>query len=120
MGPFRVDQFPKNYPSFLAVSTNCFLRYNKWCILGVQQEIELLTLEEGEAFLQFQREVKKLLRRKCRFGEKCALYEEIYKKYVSDGSEKKREVSDFLGEEEEDDDWQEVPIKDGCSKEQAD
>jgi hypothetical protein len=119
MGPFRVDQFPKNYPALLAVSTSCFFRYNKWCILGIQPEIEPLSLEDGEVFLQFQKEVKKLLRRKCSFGRKCVLYQEIYKEYVKDESEKKNEVADFMAEEEEDDFWEEVSMEATCSKEQG-
>nr|QTT61586.1 V2 [Becurtovirus sp.] len=119
MGPFRVGQFPQNYPAFLAVSTSCFLRYNKWCILGIQPEIESLTIEEGEVFLQFRKEVKKLLKRKCSFARKCTLYAELYKKYVTHGSEEKVEVSDFDLEEEEDDHWQEIPVEETCSKEQV-
>ncbi|ACM44487.1 V2 protein [Beet curly top virus] len=119
MGPFRVDQFPDNYPAFLAVSTSCFLRYNRWCILGIHQEIEALTLEEGEVFLQFQKEVKKLLRRKVNFHRKCALYEEIYKKYVHNVTEEKGESSKCVAEEEEDYyDFEEVPMEETCDQKQ--
>ncbi|ADM64620.1 ss-dsDNA regulator [Spinach severe curly top virus] len=120
MGPFKVDQFPGNYPAFLAVSTSCFLRYNKWCILGVIPEIGELTLEEGEVFLQFQKEVKKLLRLNCSFGRKCILYQDIYKKYVKDESEKKNAVAGCWEEEEEDSIWEEIPMEEVCSKEQKD
>nr|APB54178.1 SS-DS DNA regulator [Beet curly top virus] len=119
MGPFRVDQFPDNYPAFLAVSTSCFLRYNRWCILGIHQEIESLTLEEGEVFLQFQKEVKKLLRSKVNFHRKCSLYEEIYKTYVYNVPEKKGESSKCVAEEEEVYyDFEEIPMEETCDKKQ--
>nr|AMD16538.1 ds-ss DNA regulator [Beet curly top virus] len=118
MGPFRVDQFPGNYPALLAVSTSCFLRYNRWCIVGIHHEIEPLTLGDGEVVLQFPKEVKKLLKRKCNFARKCALYEEIYYKYVSNVAEEKgTQVPDCMAEEEEDDDFQEVSMEETCAKE---
>nr|ADY88067.1 ss-ds DNA regulator [Beet curly top virus] len=119
MGPFRVDQFPDNYPAFLAVSTSCFLRYNRWCILGIHQEIEALTLEEGEVFLQFQKELKKLLRLKVNFHRKCSLYEEIYKKYVHNVAEKEGESSKCVAKEEENYyDYEEIPMEEACVKKQ--
>ncbi|AGD79181.1 movement protein [Beet curly top Iran virus] len=121
MVPFKVSEFPRSYPALLAVSTSCFLRYNKWCLLGIQpQVLEPLTLEEGEDFLQFQKEVKKLLKLKVNFKRKCLLYEEIYKKYGSSKSEEKVYVCDQLGEEEEDDHWEdsfeEIPMEETGSK----
>ncbi|AGD79171.1 movement protein [Beet curly top Iran virus] len=120
MVPFKVSEFPRNYPALLAVSTSCFLRYNKWCLLGIQPQIrEPLTLEDGEDFLQFQKEVKKLLKLKVSFKRKCILYEEIYQKYGCSRSEEKVYGVDQLVEEEEVDRWEEcfeeVPMEEaGC------
>ncbi|AAB18923.1 V2 [Horseradish curly top virus] len=119
MGPFTVGQFPRNYPALLAVSTSCFFRYNKWCILGIRHEVESLTLEEGEAFLGFQKEVKKLLKRKCTFSRKCELYEEIYKKYLSDGPEEKGSLPTVMVEEEEDWAHEKIPMEEACSQDEG-
>ncbi|ABQ12760.1 R2 protein [Beet curly top virus] len=103
MGPYRVDQFPDNYPRFLAAATSCLLSYNKSCIQGVRRENKPLTIEEGEAFLQFQKDVKKLLKRKCSFQVKKALYVEIYKRYVPDVSKEEGDVSKGVAQEKEND-----------------
>nr|WGT85303.1 movement protein [Beet curly top Iran virus] len=121
MVPFRVSEFPQSYPALLAVSTSCFLRYNKWCILGIQPEVlEPLTLEEGEDFLQFQKGVKKILKLKVGFKRKCSLYEELYQKYGNRNPKEKVPVCDQLVEEEEDDSWEdcfeEVPMEETSSK----
>nr|AFK14093.1 movement protein [Beet curly top Iran virus] len=121
MVPFRVSEFPRSYPALLAVSTSCFLRYNKWCLLGIEPQVrEPLTLEEGEDFLQFQKELKKLLKLKVSFKRKCCLYEDIYKKYGCSKSEEKVYSSVQLDEEEEDDRWEdsfeEIPMEETGSK----
>ncbi|AKJ80159.1 V2 [Beet curly top Iran virus-[Kaf]] len=121
MVPFRVSEFPRSYPALLAVSTSCFLRYNKWCLVGIEPQVrEPLTLEEGEDFLQFQKEVKKLLKLKVSFKRKCSLYEDIYKKYGGSESKEKVYSSRQLDEEEEDDRWEdsfeEIPMEETGAK----
>ncbi|AGD79176.1 movement protein [Beet curly top Iran virus] len=126
MGPFRVREFPRNYPALLAVSTSCFLRYNKWCILGVNQEVEPLCLEEGELFLRYQKDVKKILSRRCSFKEKCELYDavvkkydEFYEKHGCYRTEAKVHEPDNLVEEEEDqweDSFEEISMEETGTK----
>lgn len=116
MVPFKVSEFPPSYRALLAVSTSCFLRYNKWCIQGIQTEIrEELSLEEGEDFLRFQKEVRKLLNLKVSYKRKCILYEDIYKKYGGTKSEEKVLYVQHVDEEEADDLWEdcfeEVPME---------
>ncbi|AUT11875.1 v2 [Exomis microphylla associated virus] len=111
MVPFRVRDFPRNYPAFLAAATSCLLRYNKWFILGTLPEVTgTLTVEEQENFIQFQKQVRKILRSNWSFVRKCRVYEIVYTKYGGPEPEEKVPEWDPVDAEEEDEVW-EVPVE---------